>query len=135
LSADQIAGVEGFGPITSPLISDALLRQGGALRELLSLGFVLEPTVSADNDESKGLLAGKSTVFTGAMRSGSRDEMQELARNLGAVVQSSVNGKTDILVAGERAGSKLTKAQAVGAKRGRPVDILSENEWLAMVAG
>ncbi|TVQ30775.1 MAG: hypothetical protein EA370_13445 [Wenzhouxiangella sp.] len=62
-------------------------------------------------------------MFTGAMRSGSRDEMQELARQLGAVIQSSVNSKTDILVAGERAGSKLTKDQAVGAKHGRSVDI------------
>lgn len=134
LTAEQISGVEGFGAVTSPLIADALAEQGPILKELLALGFTLESTKdAAEAVASDSALSQQYIVFTGAMQAGSRDEMQAVARQLGAIVQSAVNSKTDILVAGERAGSKLAKAQSVGEKRGRPVRVLSESDWLSLV--
>lgn len=94
LSPEQIAAVEGFGPITSPLIAHSLEEQRESLRGLLALGFRLKSTRQAAQAASDGVLAGKSVVFTGAMQSGSRDAMKEKARALGAKVQSGVNGKT-----------------------------------------
>ncbi|MEJ2045686.1 MAG: BRCT domain-containing protein [Reinekea sp.] len=56
-------------------------------------------------------------VFTGKMEDGTREEMEELAEDLGAVVQKSINGKTTLLVIGDRPGqSKLRKAEKLGVK-------------------
>ena len=68
-------------------------------------------------------------VFTGSMQQGNRDEMKNQARSLGASVQSAVNGKTDLLVVGEKAGSKLQKAQNLGVR------VLTESEYLEFIAG
>jgi DNA ligase (NAD+) len=74
-------------------------------------------------------LAGKTVVFTGTLEKMTRNEAKAQAERLGAKVSGSVSKKTDYVVAGPGAGSKLAEAQKHG------VPVLSEDEWLAMVGG
>ena len=74
-------------------------------------------------------LAGKTVVFTGTLASMTRDEAKARAQGMGAKVAGSVSAKTDYVVAGGDAGSKLAKARELG------VAVISEEEWLAMARG
>ena len=78
---------------------------------------------------SNSPVAGKTVVFTGTLTKMKRAEAKARAERLGAKVAGSVSQKTDFVVAGEDAGSKLKTARDLG------VTVLSEDEWLAMIAG
>jgi len=83
-----------------------------------------QPLESVQNDSP---VAGKTVVFTGTMEKMTRNEAKAQAERLGAKVAGSVSKKTDYVVVGADAGSKLKKARDLG------VNVLSEDDWLAMV--
>jgi DNA ligase (NAD+) len=124
-SAEQIAELEDFGQITAECVVNFFSHpQNVALcQRLKDAGLV-----TVNTNEPKGeLLAGLSFVLTGTLPTMSRDEASELIKKAGGKVVGSVSKKTDYVVAGEAAGSKLTKAQSLGIK------IISEEELLELL--
>ena len=83
--------------------------------------------LEAEQPAATSAVAGKTVVFTGALEEMTRDEAKAMAERLGAKVAGSVSTKTDYVVAGPGAGSKLDKARAAGVR------VLSEQEWFKLV--
>ena len=124
-SVEQIAELEDFGQITAECVVNFFSHpQNVALCQRLGEAGL----ITVNTNEPKGeLLAGLSFVLTGTLPTMSRDEASELIKRAGGKVVGSVSKKTDYVVAGEAAGSKLTKAQSLGIK------IISEEELLELL--
>ncbi|RLD03779.1 MAG: DNA ligase (NAD(+)) LigA [Chloroflexi bacterium] len=100
--------------------------------DLSSLNQLLqEITIEPEDDEASKdkPLYGKTVVFTGKLTTMTREEAKTRAESLGAIIGNSITQKTDIVVAGEAAGSKLKKAEKYGKK------ITSESEWKEIIDG
>jgi DNA ligase (NAD+) len=90
---------------------------------------VKEVTVlDAEKPKSDSVIAGKTVVFTGSLEKMTRDEAKATAERLGAKASGSVSKKTDFVVAGPGAGSKLAEAKKHG------VQVLTEDEWLKLIS-
>jgi DNA ligase (NAD+) len=99
--------------------------------ELRSLGLNMgseADAAAAATKNTAGVLAGKTLVVTGTLTRFTRDQIQELIQQHGGRASSSVSKKTDYLVAGTDAGSKLTKAQELG------VAVLDEDGFVALIS-
>ena len=96
-------------------------------RDLVQRLFDELTVLEAEAPRADTAVAGKTVVFTGALERLTRDEAKAQAERLGAKVASSVSKKTDIVVAGPGAGSKLKTAAELGVR------ILSEDEWIALI--
>ncbi|MFD1472751.1 NAD-dependent DNA ligase LigA [Companilactobacillus mishanensis] len=86
------------------------------INELESVGVNTEFIGSSNNNETNEHFTDKIVVITGTLTKYKRSELTELLEGMGAKVTGSVTKKTDILIAGEKAGSKLTKAQQLGTQ-------------------
>ncbi|KPG00009.1 aromatic ring-opening dioxygenase LigA [Rhodopseudomonas sp. AAP120] len=122
---DNIAGI---GDVVAEAVVEffAETRNRAALDALLA---ELAEVLPAEKVKRDTAVAGKTVVFTGSLSKFTRDEAKAAAERLGAKVAGSVSKKTDYVVAGEDAGSKLTKARDLG------VAVLTEDEWLALIGG
>jgi DNA ligase (NAD+) len=117
--------IRDIGPIVGKSIVDFFqtLENRELIERLQAAGVNFEQTVAGGNDE----LAGLTFVLTGTMDSLSRDEAGDEIRKRGGNVSSSVSKQTDFVVAGEKAGSKLAKAEGLGIK------VLDEAAFLKMI--
>ncbi len=123
-SEEDLLKVEGIGPSMAREIRLFLDGHGGELIDhLLDAG--VQP--QAAEAQAEGPLTGKTFVFTGTMNRTTRPQAEELVRSLGGKAGSGVTSKTDYVVAGEAAGSKLEKAQRL------KVAVLTEDEFLDLV--
>jgi DNA ligase (NAD+) len=115
-SQERLAAVKGFGPKRAESIYTFLHSPAG--QELIQV--LREAGVKMTEDarpRSKGSpLAGKTVVVTGTLKTYKRTEIEDLIRSLGGKPTGSVSKKTDYVVAGEEAGSKLTRARELGVR-------------------
>jgi DNA ligase (NAD+) len=117
----RIDSIDGVGPVVAEALHDFFAEPHNE-RELDALlrHVTPEPLPAV---ESASPVAGKTVVFTGALERLTRDEAKAQAERFGAHVAGSVSKKTDLVVAGPGAGSKLAKARELG------VEVISEDEW------
>ena len=121
----ELDNIEGIGPTVAEAIADFFGEPHNVevvnelLREVRP-----EPLESIDHASP---ISGKTVVFTGTLEKMTRPEAKARAERLGAKVAGSVSKKTDYVVAGPGAGSKLKDAERLGLK------VLSEDEWLALI--
>jgi DNA ligase (NAD+) len=123
-TAEQLNAVEGIGPSMAGEVQQYFEGQGGELVGRLLAAGVQPQAVEAHGE---GPLTSKTFVFTGTMDGMGRPEAEALVRRLGGKAASSVSSKTDYVVAGPGAGSKLEKAQKL------KLTILDEQQFLELI--
>ena len=123
---EEIADIEGFGDIIAESVYRALREPHRIelINRLRECGLDMTYKKQSANDDR---FKGKTFVLTGTLPTMKRDDAKKLIESFGGKVSGSVSKKTDYVVAGEEAGSKLTKAQSL------ELNIISENELLELV--
>ena len=123
-SLEDLKETPEIGPIIAHSLHDSLDALKEELDQLKKEGVEIEEAAAA---AAPSHFSGKTVVITGTLSSYSRDEAAALVERLGGKTTSSVSKKTDLLIAGEKAGSKLAKAQALG------VAVLDEAAFIAQL--
>lgn len=127
-SEEDLAAINGIGPIVAGEIHSWFKdKENRKLVTALKKHITIRSESSARSNLADLPLAGKTFVLTGGLETMSRDEAKEKIRALGGSVSGSVSKKTDYVVAGDEAGSKLEKAEELGVK------VLSEKEFLKLL--
>jgi len=124
---EELTQVEGVGPVVAEALVEFFHEphNQSVWDDLLS---EVSPPEYVANVRASAV-SGKVVVFTGSLETMSRDEAKAQAESLGAKTAGSVSAKTDLVVAGPGAGSKLKKAQELG------IEVIDEAAWAAIVAG
>jgi DNA ligase (NAD+) len=128
--SEAYADLNNIGGI-GDIVADAVVEFFAEKRNVKALDDLLQeieviPVAQARADSA---VAGKTVVFTGALEKFTRDEAKASAERMGAKVSGSVSKKTDLVVAGPGAGSKLKEAEKLGVR------VISEDEWLKLIEG
>jgi DNA ligase (NAD+) len=124
-TVDELVAIDDFGEITARSVVNFFAHENNVelCRKLIAAGLLTEAVKEAASDK----FAGLTFVLTGTLPTMGRKEAGDLLRAAGATVTDSVSAKTSYLVAGEKAGSKLTKAQKLN------VPVLDEAAMLRML--
>jgi DNA ligase (NAD+) len=125
---EELSAVPEIGPVIAQSVYEFLHSEFGSatIADLAAAGVSMEAPAS-QRVAANGALAGKTVVVTGTLVKYKRDEIEALITRHGGRAASSVSKKTDFVVAGENAGSKLAKAQELGIR------LLSEDEFDAIL--
>ncbi len=127
-AVEDLDAIEGIGDVMAAAIK-AFFDENHTRKAIGRLLECIEVSDFAPSAHANTALAGKTVVFTGTLERMTRNEAKARAESLGARVAGSVSRKTDLVVAGPGAGSKLKNAEEFGVK------IISEDDWLALVSG
>lgn len=124
---EELLTIKDIGPVAATSIVNYFMEKENIalINELIAIG--LNTTYLGPAPKEDAYFSGKTIVITGKFSQFSRDELTTILENLGAKVSSAVSAKTSLVVAGEDAGSKLTKAQDLNIK------ILNEEELVGLL--
>ena len=123
---NDLNNVEGIGEVVARAIVE-FYKEPRNTQVIAKLLEEVQPQEAEQPVTSGSPVAGKTVVFTGSLEKFTRDEAKAKAESLGAKVSGSVSKKTDIVVAGPGAGSKLDKAREFN------VQVMTEDEWLDLI--
>jgi DNA ligase (NAD+) len=122
-----LSAIDGVGPVAARSIA-TFFAEDHNRRLVEALVAELDAITPLTRPKTDTAVAGKTVVFTGALEKMTRDEAKAQAESLGAKTAGSVSKKTDLVVAGPGAGSKLKDAEKHGVR------VLTEDEWLEMIS-
>lgn len=125
---NDLNAIEGIGEVVARAIVE-FYKEPRNVEVITRLLQEVTPEEAEQPKTAGSPVAGKTVVFTGSLEKFTRDEAKARAESLGAKVAGSVSKKTDIVIAGPGAGSKLDKARELG------VQTMDEDEWLALISG
>ena len=122
----DLVNIDGIGDVVARAVAEFFAEPHNlsVVRELVDDHLDIQPLESVDTGSP---VSGMTIVFTGALERMTRDEAKAMAERLGAKVAGSVSKKTNLVVAGPGAGSKLKKATELG------VEVISEDDWFVRV--
>ena len=123
-TVDELLELPDIGLITAESIVDYLSNDNNLrfINELIEIG--MNPQYEIQNKNTDNIFSGKTIVLTGKLVELTRNEAKEYLERFGAKVTGSVTSKTDYVIAGEKAGSKLAKAEQLG------IQVLGEDEFI-----
>ena len=124
---DELVNLDDVGQITAESILDYLSDENNIkfINDLIKVG--MNPQYEVQEVNTDNIFAGKTVVLTGKLVELTRNEAKEYLEKYGAKVTGSVTSKTDLVIAGEKAGSKLAKAEQLGIR------VINEEEFATMV--